>query len=453
MILEKFRAEGLSHNSYLIGSGQQAAVIDPRRDCEAYITAAEAHDLKITDIFETHRNEDYLVGSVELANRIGATIHHGEDLDFQYGMPVKDGAIFSIGSLSLTVQKTPGHTPESISIVVTDRAVSDQVYLVFTGDLLFAGSVGRTDLTGDPAGAAALMYQSLHERLLPLGDGVIVCPAHGAGSVCGGHISDHPFTTIGYEKKTNPFLGLEREQFIARRVEEKTYVPPYFSTMERLNRDGPPLLPAGQSPAPLTPAEVKTCQDLGAQILDIRSPTGFAAGHIRGSLNIWRDGLAAYAGWMLNYTNPIILVDDFNLDRNPVVRTLQRLGYDRVTWYLAGGFTTWSTSGNPIAQIKTWGPEDLADHLDDPDLLILDVRDVNNRIEVGWIEGSQHRYIGDLPTHLDDLPQDRLIVVHCDVGYKGSLGASILAAHGYPRVVNLLGGIGGWINAGYPVKR
>ena len=175
----------LSHNSYVIGSGQEAAVIDPRRDCEAYIATAEAHGLRITRIFETHRNEDYLIGSVELANLTGATIHHGEDLPFRYGVPAKDGEVFSIGSLTLTIRKTPGHTPESISIIVTDRAVSDQPYLVFTGDLLFAGSVGRTDLAGDPADAAALMYQSLHERLLPLGDGVIICPGHGAGSVCG----------------------------------------------------------------------------------------------------------------------------------------------------------------------------------------------------------------------------------------------------------------------------
>lgn len=453
MILEKFVAEGLAHNSYLIGSGQQAAVIDPRRDCEAYLAAAEAHDLKITDIFETHRNEDYLVGSIELANRTGATIRHGEDLDFRYGVPVKDREIFSIGSLSLTIQKTPGHTPESISIIVTDRAVGDEVYLVFTGDLLFAGSVGRTDLTGDPARAAAFMYQSLQDRLLTLGDGVIICPGHGAGSVCGGHISDHPFTTLGYERRNNPFLALTEEQFISRKVQERTYVPPYFSMMERLNRDGPPPLPARRPLAPLTPAAVKACQQKGAQILDIRSPTGFAAGYIQGSLNIWREGIAAYAGWMLNHTDPIVVIDDFNLNLDQVVRTFQRLGYDNVTGYLAGGFTAWSGSGAMIAKIETWGPQNLAGYLGDPGLLILDVRDINNRIETGWIAGSQHSYIGQLPTHLNAIPKDRTIVVHCDVGYKGSLGASILVAHGYPRVVNLLGGISGWIKAGLPVER
>ncbi|WP_440950268.1 MBL fold metallo-hydrolase [Methanosphaerula subterraneus] len=453
MILEKFVAEGLAHYSYLIGSGQQAAVIDPRRDCEVYIAAAEAHEQTITDIFETHRNEDYVIGSVELAARTGATIHHGEDLDFRYGVPAKDGEVVSIGSLSLAVRKTPGHTPESISIVVTDRAVSDRPYLVFTGDLLFAGSVGRVDLTGNTAGAAALMHRSLHEALLPLGDGVIVCPAHGAGSVCGGHISDHPLTTLGYEKGTNPFLALDNDAFVARRVQERTYIPPYFSMMERLNRDGPPLLPASRSPAPLTPAAVKAFQERGARVLDIRSPTGFGAGHIPGSLNIWREGIAAYAGWMLNYTDPIVLVDDFNLDLDRVVRTFQRLGYDNVAGYLAGGFSAWSGSGNPIAAIETWSPQDLAGRLADPDLLILDVRDINNRTEAGWIEGSQHSYIGQLPAHLDTLPRDRLIVIHCDVGYKGSLGASILVARGFSRVVNLLGGFGGWMKAGLPVKR
>jgi hydroxyacylglutathione hydrolase len=197
MLFERIVSEGISHISYLIGSGGQAAVIDPRRDCEIYAEIAQRNDLVITHIFETHRNEDYVIGSRELASFCGAEIYHGEKMAFSYGKPLREEDIFSIGQLELTVLETPGHTEESISLVLKDNEVSPRPYMVFCGDTLFSGDIARTDFFGQERTAemAEKIYRSITTKILPLGDGVIICPAHGAGSVCGGEIADHPFTT------------------------------------------------------------------------------------------------------------------------------------------------------------------------------------------------------------------------------------------------------------------
>ncbi|MDD1697475.1 MAG: MBL fold metallo-hydrolase, partial [Methanoregula sp.] len=209
MLFERIVSEGIAHNSYLIGSGGRAAVIDPRRDCDIYLEIARRNELVITHIFETHRNEDYTVGSVELQQRCEAEIFHGAKMAFAYGKPVYEGDRFTVGSLVVSVLETPGHTEESISLVVQDTDVSDQPYMVFSGDTLFAGDIARTDFYGQERKAemAKKIYESIVQKILPLGDGVILCPAHGAGSICGGEIADYPFTTLGYEKKTNPQLA------------------------------------------------------------------------------------------------------------------------------------------------------------------------------------------------------------------------------------------------------
>jgi len=244
MLFERIVSEGIAHNSYLIGSGGRAAVIDPRRDCDIYLEIARRNELVITHIFETHRNEDYTIGSRELEKRCGAEILHGERMAFAYGKPVKEGDRFILGSLVVSVLETPGHTEESISLVLQDTEVSDQPYMVFSGDTLFAGDIARTDFFGEERKAemAKKIYESITHKILPLGDGVILCPAHGAGSVCGGEIADHPFTTLGYEKKTNPQLASGLELFISRRVTESPYFPPYFRQMETYNRDGAQIL-------------------------------------------------------------------------------------------------------------------------------------------------------------------------------------------------------------------
>ncbi len=454
MILRKISAEGISHNSYFIAAGGQAAVIDPRRDIEIYLDLAGEAGVQISSIFETHRNEDYVIGSVELAARTGAAILHGHQMDFAYGTKVKEGDVVSLGSLELKVLETPGHTMESISIVVTDRDVSDLPYAVFTGDALFAGEVGRTDFFGEEKRpqVSEMLYESITTKLLPLGDQAIIFPAHGAGSVCGSEISDHEFSTIGYEILTNPLLALSREEFIRRKVTEHHYLPPYFTMMEKYNREGAPLI---HHLPDLNQFSVQEVRELTgrAQIIDIRSPTSFAAGHIPGSLSIWKDGLPAFMGWFLNYEDPIILIDDFNCDLPAVSRHFVRLGYDNLAGCLAGGFPAWFKSAAPLENFAAWSVQELARRREKADIFLLDVRDITTVARTGTIPGAHHIYVGELPGRIKEVPTSGQVAVYCDAGYKGSLGASILARNGYSEVANILGGMMAWMRAGFPVVK
>ena len=235
MILEKILSEGLAHRSYFIGSDSQVAIIDPRRDIDIYLDLIQERNLSLSYIFETHRNEDYLVGSLDLARMTGAEICHGSQGDFAYGRGVKEGDRFPLGSLEIEVRETPGHTKESISLVVRDRSISDDALLIFTGDALFAGDVGRTDFYPDQMEEmAGTLYDSIWNRILILGDWVAVYPAHGEGSACGEAISDLEITTTGYERKNNPLLQMNKETFVRYKVREHHYYPPYFHQMEAL---------------------------------------------------------------------------------------------------------------------------------------------------------------------------------------------------------------------------
>lgn len=447
MFFEIIRSEGLAHQSYLVGGNGEAAVIDPRRDCGVYLERAAAHGAAITHLFETHRNEDYVTGSVELARRTGAVIHHGAALPFAFGTPAHHGDRFRAGPLEIVALETPGHTDESLSFALYEPSVPGRPVMVFTGDALFAGSVGRVDLAGDdPAANARRLYDSLNGVLLPLGDGTIVCPAHGAGSVCGPSISDLPFTTIGIERASNPYLKLDREAFVARKAGEEGYHAPYFTVMEQLNLAGPPAPPDLCALRPLAPADLE-----GMQVVDIRSPTGFAAGHIPGSINIWRDGLPLFIGWTLDYEQPIALVDDFNQEIHDAAAHFVRLGFDNIAGYLGGGYASWLRGARPVGRIETLTVQDLHARLDK--MLVLDVRDITNREERGAIPGSMHIYAGELAARIDEVPIDRPIAVHCDVGFKGSLAASLLTARGASRVGNVLGGFAAWTAAGLPVEK
>ena len=454
MLFERIVSEGLAHNSYIVGSGGVAAVIDPRRDCGIYPAIARKNGLTISHIFETHRNEDYLTGSRDLASRTGAAIFHGSRLPFAYGTPVRGGDMFPFGSLVLEVMETPGHTEESISLVLRDREVGEEPLMVFCGDTLFAGDIARTDFYGEDRKAemAEKIYDSIADRILLLGDGTIVCPAHGAGSICGGEIADHPFTTVGYERATNPLLRMGRAAFIAQRAGESPYYPPYFRQMERLNLAGPPLLRPDPLPPILPVPAVNELRKTGCQIVDIRSPTSFSAGHIPGSLSVWRDGLASFMGWFLDYERPVVLVDDFNLAIGDVAAQFARLGYDNLTGILAGGFPLWTKAGQEIATIPSCPVLQLKERLETGPLFLLDVRDIRNRRSAGHIRGSLHIYVGELPLRWREVPQDRPVYVYCDAGYKGGMAASFLAMKGYQNVTNVLGGFTGWKQAGFPVE-
>lgn len=455
MLFERIVSEGISHISYLIGSSGQAAVIDPRRDCECYLEIARKNDLVITHIFETHRNEDYVIGSQELAGICGADIYHGEKMAFSYGKTVKEGDTFSLGSLVFTILETPGHTEESISLVLHDKEISPQPYMVFSGDTLFSGDIARTDFYGHERKGkmAEKIFNSIVKKILSLGDGVIICPAHGAGSVCGGEITDHPFTTTGYEKVTNRWLIAGKDAFVRARVKESPYIPPYFKKMEQYNKDGAPLLHRIPDLNPISVNDVNKFRASGCQILDIRSPTSFGAGHIPGSISCWHEGLPAFMGWVLNYELPIIIVDDFNLTLDIVQRHFIRLGYDNITGYLAGGFTQWTKTAQEISTLPTCSVQQLNERLNIESPFLLDVRDIKNRNSIGYIRNSHHRYVGELSSHLDEIPRDKPIVIYCDAGYKGSLAASILALHDFRNITNVLGGMTAWKRAGFSIEK
>jgi len=454
MFFEKVVSAGLAHNSYLAGSGGEAAVIDPRRDTGIYLELARRNDLRITHVFETHRNEDYLIGSLELARVTGCEIHHGAKMDFRYGSPVREGERFRIGTLDLSILETPGHTEESISIVLSDTEVSATPLMVFTGDALFAGDVGRTDFYPDrKEEVAGELYDSLHRKILPLGDGVIVCPAHGGGSVCGADISDLPWTTVGYEKETDPMLRLDREAFIRRKVAERHHYPPYFSRMEVQNRNGPPPLPCPLHLRPIPVQEVKDLQQKGGQLVDIRSPSAFAGGHVPGSLHIWREGLSAFAGYFLNDGDPIIIVDDFNQDLGEIQRQFARIGYDNLAGCLDGGFMAWAKAAEPVGTVKTWTVHELKEHLVDPSLYLLDLRDEPNYLKHGHLPGAHQIYAGEFRSHICKVPMEKKIVCFCDAGYKSSIVASLLLQEGFRDVVVVLGSMAAWRKAGYPVEK
>jgi len=454
MILERITSEGIAHHSYLVGSGSVAAVIDPRRDIGVYLEIAGRNDLRITRVFETHRNEDYVIGSLELVRATGATVHHGAALPFAYGEPVRDGDRFRVGSLELRVLETPGHTEESISLALSEAGSPDRALAVFTGDALFAGDTGRTDFfPGREAEMAGKLHDSLHRKILLLGDGVILCPAHGSGSVCGVNIADRDFSTLGYEKAANPQLRLSRDAFIACKVAEKHHTPVYFRKMEQYNLQGPPPLPPHRFLDPLTPARVRQLASDGAQILDIRLPTSFAGGHIPGSLNLWRQGMAAFAGYFLTYDRPIVIIDDFNLQLEPVHRQLIRLGFDNVAGYLAGGFFSWAKAGEPIRRVGTLSVQELKVRLGDPSVYLLDVRDRVNYDRFGHLPGAHNVYVGELPPVIPTIPHGKEILAFCDTGYKSSIAASLLLREGYGDVSIVLGSMAAWRSVGFPVER
>ena len=457
MIFRQVTSPGIAHYSYYLGSGRTAAVIDPRRDCGIYLKLAKENDQKISMVFETHRNEDYLIGSREIETRTGATVYHGPVTPFGYGNTVKDGDRFILGDLEISVLETPGHTLDSITLVVRDKNVPGEPFLVFTGDALFSGDVGRTDLIGPGkvAEASGMLFDSLWQKIIPLGDPVIVCPAHGAGSVCGVEISDHPLTTIGYEKAGNPHLAKTRHEFIENKTREITYVPPYFRKMEVLNLSGPPVIGDMPDIVPLSPGELKERARQGARILDIRGPGSYGAGHIPGSLSIWRDGLAAFMGWFLDYESPVILVDDFNLGLDAVQQHFVRLGFDNLLGYLSGGFSSWFKAGEPFSRHRVWSVHELERALEEDkgEWYLLDVRDIHNRGKNGHIRTDHHTYLGHLPGYLPPVSPDTPVIVYCDAGFKGCTAASILSMNGFHNVTNILGGMTAWRSAGFPVEQ
>ncbi len=441
MFFEKIRCEGLAQLSYIAGDGNTAFVVDPRRDCAIYRQIADREGAQITHIFETHRNEDFVVGSCELAEMTGATIFHGEGLPFSYGETTCEGDEFQFGTIILSVMETPGHTDESLSLVLADTSFSKEPLAVFTGDALFIGDVGRTDFFPERAEeVAGLLYDSLFEKLLPLGDGVLIYPAHGAGSVCGSGMASREFSSLGYERRFNPALQVKsRQQFIQNKSTEKHQTPPYFKHMENLNLNGQPALVGLPKPRPLSVNQVAEEMKDGLVLLDTRSPEAFSGASIPGSLAIPLEMIPAYAGWFLKSDQPICLVVQRATDVESAVRYLVRLGYEKISGFLDEGLHAWEISGKPYQNIPSLYAGDLKKRLaqDEPPIL-LDVRK-KSEVDQGHLPGSQHLFLGDLPGKLDELPRTRPIITFCGSGQRAIIAASILKQNGFAEVENCLG--------------
>jgi hydroxyacylglutathione hydrolase len=440
MLLERIESEGLSHYSYLIGANEAAAVIDPRRDCLIYAEKAARKNMRIRYIFETHRNEDYLSGSVELASITGAEVWHADgQWDYRYGTPSQDGQEWHVGGLAVKAILSPGHTPGMMSYLLHDEEGAP--WVVFTGDALFAGEVGRVDFMGSDRldEMAALLYGTLFERLLPLGDGVIVCPAHGPGSVCGSHISTRIWTTIGLERCHNPKLQLcEPFRFIAETAVDHEKAP-YFTRMEQLNLVGAPLL--GQVPVltPLSPCEFKE-KMAEAVVVDTRSPEAFAASHVPGALSIWLGGLAAFAGWFLSYDKPLLLVVDEGKEET-AVRALVRIGYDSIAGRLSGGMLGWLKTEKEAVATGVVTVAEMRRLLDSGSpAWLLDVRSDEEREVDGRVDGSHHVHVTQLPRHMDEIPREGAVYVFCATGFRAMIAASCLQRAGWDNVKAVLGG-------------
>ena len=456
MIFERIKSEGIAHNSYLLGSGNDAIVIDPRRDCQVYADSAREKGLRIRYIFETHRNEDYVVGSTELKRITGAEIYHGPGLNWKYGTTLKDGQVFQIDEIELTAICTPGHTDESMSFVIADMATGKNPTMVFTGDTLFVGDVGRTDLCGpkEVKRMASNLYDSIFNRLLPLGDSVIICPAHGGGSVCGMHIADRDESTIGLERLHNPALQkTNKAEFVKNKVSKSLKDQPILHKWKGTTREDCRCHECMASPVLLTANEFKKEMDEGAIVVDTSEPAAFGGIHIKGAYSIWVEGLPAFAGWVLPYDKPILLIleDQSNLEK--AIRYLYREGYDQVRAYLNGGIESWYNAGFPMESLSLLPVYELKSMLDKHEqLTILDTRG-QEEWESGHIEGALHIYVGHLEQRLSEVPRGKPVAVYCETGHRAGLSASILLRAGYPKVYNVPGSITAWVAAGYPIVK
>ena len=453
MEFEQFYLGCLAQASYLIGSDGEAAIVDPRRDVDVYIEAAKAKGLRIRHVIETHLHADFVSGHRELAERTGAKIYFGEKARAKFShVPVKDGDEIRMGKVTLKFIETPGHTPESVSIVVTDGAKSETPEAVLTGDTLFIGDVGRPDLLGSkasPEELASKLYDSLHEKLLKLPDSTKVFPAHGAGSLCGRNISSETSSTIGEQRKFNYALRpMPREEFIKLVTTDLPEAPAYFSRDAALNREGPGSLEGLPPPPALSPDDVALLQKAGAVVLDTRSAAEYGAGHVPGSLQIGQSGqLASWAGSLMSPQGPIVLVAEDEEKMGETRTRLARVGIENVSGYLAGGIRAWDAAGRPLAKTEQIAVDELAQRLEEgADLQLVDVRR-DPEWKAGHIRQAVWMPLDRLAEKAKRLDRKRPVAAICAGGYRSSIATSVLEKLGFERITNVVGGMAAWTGA------
>ena len=465
MIFKQFYLGCLAHASYLIADEgtQVAAVVDPQRDVEQYVEEARRQRLRIRHVLLTHFHADFLAGHLELRDRAGATIHLGARAEAEYRFtPMKDGDTLRLGeSVSLKILETPGHTPESISVLVFDAQEKSAPWAVLTGDTLFVGDVGRPDLRASlgwsPEQLGAMLYDSLHQKLLPLPDATRVYPAHGAGSLCGKALGAENSSTLGSQRRLNYALQpMSKNEFVRLVLAEQPDAPPYFTYDAVLNTRERPTLERAleKSLKPLSLETVLRLRNEGAQILDVREAEYFAAAHLAGSLNIGLGGrYATWAGTLLDREQPIVIISEPGREYEAAMR-LGRIGFDRVAGYLADGMQALAGRQDLTGYTQRLNPAGLAEELKSTSLpalapFVLDVREPREWNEAR-IEAAVNIPLGHLQERMAEIPRGRRVVVHCASGYRSSIAASLLQQHGFENLADLAGGINAWLKAQPP---
>ena len=454
MLLKQFYLGCLSHASYFIAdeATRTAVVVDPQRDVDQYLDCAREHDLVIRHVFLTHFHADFIAGHLELRDRAGAAIHLGTKADAKYAFtPMAEGDTLEFGAVRLQIWETPGHTPEAISILVFDLAKDrERPQAVLTGDTLFIGDVGRPDLMASVGISArelaALLYDSLHHKLLTLPDDTLVYPAHGAGSLCGKNLSTDTVSTIGVQRRYNYALQpMPKEEFVNVITADQPEAPDYFAYDAMLNRREHPTLDATlqRSLTPLPLEEALRLKNAGAQLLDTRDSADFEGAYLVDSVNIGLGGsYATWAGILLNRERPIVLIAEPGREEEAALR-LGRIGFDHVAGFLEGGMAALESRPNLIRRVERVTAATLAEQLaSSRPPVVLDIRTPGERSQKR-IPGSIHIPLNHLPERIDEVPRDTPLVVHCAGGYRSAIAAGILAQHGLAGA-DLVGGISAW---------
>jgi len=456
MYFEQFYLGCLAHASYMLASGEEAVVVDPQRDVDIYLQAAEEHGIKIRHIFETHLHADFVSGHKELAARTGATIYIGARAEARFPhVNVQDGFELRAGKLRIGVLETPGHTPESVCLVITDEEKSAQPWAVLTGDTLFLGDVGRPDLSTShtPAELAGLLYDSLHNKVLKLADEVLVYPAHGAGSLCGRNMRAERSSTIGTERLTNYALQIKsREEFIRQLTSNLPARPEYFLQDAEINRDGASPLSALSEPAPISPLQLKSLLDEGVIALDVRSGDQFASAHVPGSINIALSGqFASWAGTVLGLSSRPVLIAESAEQVSEARLRLARVGIEDTRGYLQGGVQGWTEAGLPTAVLPQITVETLQERILGGESQVLDVRR-EPEWQAGHLADAAWWPLDNFKVSAPEIDRDAVIAVHCKGGYRSMIACSLLQRAGFRNITNVIGGFDAWQRANLPVQ-
>lgn len=466
MYFKQFYLGCLAHASYLIGSEGEAAVVDPQRDVDQYIDEAASQGLTIKYIIETHLHADFVSGHRELAERTGAEIVFSREAGATFPhKAVRDGNEIMLGKVKLRIIETPGHTPESICVLVIDTEVSDQPQKILTGDTLFIGDVGRPDLAGGKGYTsqmmAAMMYDTLHNKILALTDDVEVYPAHGAGSMCGKNLSKESSSTIGQQRKFNYALQpMTKESFVEMMTADLPEAPAYFPKDAEINRTGAQPLSELAQPRALSANELHNLMNTQADglrnvVLDVRSAADFGTGHVPGSINIGLGGqFATWAGILIPIGTPILLVAESEEKKKEAVMRLARVGLESVEGYLDGGIESWRAAGLKLSTVPQISVAELSTLIGkQPELQILDVRRPPE-YDDGHVPGALTAQLSKLQKSAATLPLDpsKTTAVICAGGYRSSAATSILQQHGFTNLLNVTGGTSAWVKAGYPIE-